>query len=737
MNTFATRGVLALIGAVVLTSPFIFDPASAHAQPLGAIPAGVLTAADDSTAPEGTEARGKNQDGRAIYGEIGYQILSLFAWFTGIAGVLLNAAVYYTVVQMASFVDNMGAIVVAWKVLRDVGNIILIFGFIAIGLATILDIQSYNAKKMLVRLIIVAVTVNFSLFAARAIIDVGNVFAYQFYAQMADVNKINSDQANVALFDTTNEGVSNAIMGMIGLQTFYVSDSASSKTIKMLSNNALVAFIFGSMLFIVAAFVLFALAFMLIARFVILVFLMILSPVGFVGLIVPNMEGLAEKWWSTLIAQSAVAPVLLLMVLISVTLMTTGQGGGVFGNTGGQSFGAAFDLEATDSQWIGTANMILGFLISMGLLMASLIIAKQAGAFGASFAIGASRRLTSLALSPVRVVGRETVGRGAAALNKRYEKMIGGNPKALAVLRALNVDQGLTKGFAAVSKDFNDRKKADKERADHVGHAAHSTEVRNKLNKAIASNPGAVSGLLRGMNKTELREYLQDAKSSERAAVAEALSAKQYADLIDDDKVGSDVRYDLESGRYRKSRDAIGNQADVTQAMRDSVRALAVSDLERMPGEELLDPRLVQALSEAQVEKLIEAANNNVSAVTKDRIRELRNARFTNKTTTEAAFPHMSAKEIAGIDGTILAQNHVYTSIQDASTYATVLQTAKMSTSQKSTLVQRANDIIDGTAAEVPASVRAQFVARLADPTFANELGRKSAPIATYLVPHP
>ncbi len=63
---------------------------------------------------------------------------------------------------------------IAWGILRDIGNIVILFGFILMGVMMILDLESFNVRKALPRLLIFAVLLNFSLFASEAVVDVAN-----------------------------------------------------------------------------------------------------------------------------------------------------------------------------------------------------------------------------------------------------------------------------------------------------------------------------------------------------------------------------------------------------------------------------------------------------------------------------------------------------------------------------------------------------------------------------------
>ena len=113
------------------------------------------------------------------------KIASLFAWLLGGAAVLLDTVVYYTIVKMGNFVSQVHGIGVAWRILRDIGNIALIFGFVISGIMVILDTNKYGfGSKMLPMLLVAAVFLNFSLLMSMVIVDAGNLFATEIFAQI-------------------------------------------------------------------------------------------------------------------------------------------------------------------------------------------------------------------------------------------------------------------------------------------------------------------------------------------------------------------------------------------------------------------------------------------------------------------------------------------------------------------------------------------------------------------------
>lgn len=339
-------------------------------------------------------------DPNSGYNMVMQKVLELFAWLVGVSAITLNYAVYYTVVTMGSYVSGLSAIGITWEILRDIGNIFLIFGFLAVGITTILNVDWYGGgKKMLPMMFIAAIFLNFSLFFTEAIIDTGNLFATQFYQQ---INGGTIKPPNMSLQAVTEEGISNKIMSQLGLQTLYAGGNP-----KLLqdSNPWLVGFM-GILLFIVTAFVMFALAFVLIARFVILIFLIILAPVGFAGLAVPQLAGRAKEWWHKLFEQTITAPVLLLMLYVALRVITDARFLTGFGQA---TTGPSATGFVGNANLAGFGTFMLSFIVAMGLLIAVVIQSKSLSAFGASFA---SKAAGALSFGATAWAGRAVVGTG-------------------------------------------------------------------------------------------------------------------------------------------------------------------------------------------------------------------------------------------------------------------------------------------------------------------------------------
>ena len=332
----------------------------------------------------------------SIFGDLMVRIVSLFAWLAGAAMVTLNYATYYTVISMGAYVKGLSAVGVTWTVLRDLGNIMLIFGFLAVGITTIIGVEWYGGgKKMLPMMLVAAVFLNFSLFISEAVIDTGNLFATQFYTQ---INGGSLPTESTLL----NQGISSTIMNKLGLQTIYGDAQDPTKAGGIFKGQS--SWIIGFMsiiLFIVLAFVLFTLAFVLVARFVVLIFLIILAPIGFAGLAVPMLKKRADQWWDKLFEQTVTAPILFLLLYIALRVITEmGRYGASPDWTG---YVGTYNIP-------GLASALLTFMVTMGLLLLVVIQAKNLSAAGAS---GATKLAGKLSFGAVGWAGSRTIGRGA------------------------------------------------------------------------------------------------------------------------------------------------------------------------------------------------------------------------------------------------------------------------------------------------------------------------------------
>ncbi|KND50094.1 MAG: hypothetical protein AB203_03855 [Parcubacteria bacterium C7867-008] len=416
ITSLMLRSVLVAVLFVVLVLPGV----PVHAQqpaptkpvtPAAATPAPTAAPTAAGQPAKTSESLGdKIKDGAAAVGDIGScakdfgncllnavgNAVGGFANFIlALSGVLLNFVIVKTVFQFSTLVGNSQGLLTSWGILRDLGNLVLLFGFVLMGLGTILDTNKLPDKKAIPMLIVFAVLLNFSLFAAEAVIDTSNVLTSAIYAQ-ANTNPCYSEACDI------NVGLGGTIMEATGLSTLnnVPTDSYSKKANKL-------SIIFGLAAFaIIGSVVLFAAAIMLAFRAVTLTGLIIISPIGFAGMAIPPLKKYATQWWNALIHQAFFAPLLFLFILITLKV-TEGFAAG----TTNKGLASALLAQGTSEMGI-----IMVFMLIIGGLVASLMAAKKFGAMGADYAINTAGKVVGGAtFGTAGFVGRRTIGAGSLA----------------------------------------------------------------------------------------------------------------------------------------------------------------------------------------------------------------------------------------------------------------------------------------------------------------------------------
>src|SRR3989344_5569405 len=72
----------------------------------------------------------------------------------------------------------------AWEVVRDISNIFFILILLYVAVKMILDMGGHDTKKIIARVVITALLINFSMFFAKVVIDSSNILALVFYNKL-------------------------------------------------------------------------------------------------------------------------------------------------------------------------------------------------------------------------------------------------------------------------------------------------------------------------------------------------------------------------------------------------------------------------------------------------------------------------------------------------------------------------------------------------------------------------
>jgi len=360
----------------------------------------------------------------ALFYALAVVLLKIGGIFVFLTGIILNYSIKYTIIEMSMWVTQMPALQVGWSTFRDLANIFFIFILIWIAISTILNLKSHATMGLLVKIIIVALLINFSLFFTKVIIDTSNIVTIQFY------NAMTRGYTN---FDDIDNGIAMVFQVQTGVNTFFpnggITDGRGGANdvdySKILPDNSsyLTIGLMGLIFMIISSFVFLAAAILLATRFVILIFLMITAPLAYVGSILPMAGGYSKKWWDTLFEQCIFAPVMMMFLWFTATVIKSPIFQAILGNgvTAGSettaSIATAINAGAADS-----VGVIFNFIIVTIFMVASLIVAKNAGAVGGGWAVKSAKTVAGMAsFGAAGWIGRRTVGAGAYAAAERLK----------------------------------------------------------------------------------------------------------------------------------------------------------------------------------------------------------------------------------------------------------------------------------------------------------------------------
>ncbi|MBP9751936.1 MAG: hypothetical protein KBD19_03685 [Candidatus Moranbacteria bacterium] len=289
---------------------------------------------------------------------------------------------------------TMPAIYLLWQMVRDFFNLFFILTLLFIAFATIFQIDSFNYKKTLGKLLLMALLVNFSFPIARFVIDAANVPMY-FFMESMFTNKSAAKAQDVASVAFGISNLENVLLGTTpGTELNIKGDS--SLTLRLLV-GIIFMFLFGVSLL--------ALAVLFLIRSLMLVILIIFSSVGFAGMVIPGFRQYATKWWDNLLKYALFGPAAMLMMLVSIKFMEGFSGAGGIGNSKTIA-GVNSSVAASDGSGQYLAGMV-AVMAPIVLIWMSIAIGQTMGIHGAGMVTGRAQQFSKWA-------GRKASGADAA-----------------------------------------------------------------------------------------------------------------------------------------------------------------------------------------------------------------------------------------------------------------------------------------------------------------------------------
>ncbi|MFH1233060.1 MAG: hypothetical protein V1649_00185 [Patescibacteria group bacterium] len=309
-------------------------------------------------------------------------------------------------------------VVKGWVIVRDLCNMFFILILLIIAFATILRQENYSIKKLLPKLLIMAVLINFSKTICGLIIDFAQVIMLTF------VNGFSG-------------GGINNLTTLFGINTL-LNQAKSPETDATIGSFAGVL---GALFAVaIALVVIVVMLCVLVMRIIMLWVYVILSPLAYLLAAFPAGQQYSQQWWKEFSNNVIVGPVLAFFIWLALSTAQTATIG--IGN--GPEFKSDLASDIFDE---GTFQ---SYMITIALLLGGLMVTQQIGGIagniagkgmaaiqkGKGFAQG---KIWGAAKSVGGFVGGEIKGRA-----KQLDAMTGG--KGSAALEAVKSGKGVATG---------------------------------------------------------------------------------------------------------------------------------------------------------------------------------------------------------------------------------------------------------------------------------------------------
>jgi hypothetical protein len=363
---------------------------------------------------------------------------------TGLIGAIISGLgvvlglVIEVLVRVAQYNDfiNARAIEKGWIVVRDLANMFFILVFLIIAFATILRVESYNYKKHLPKLLLMAVFINFSKTIAGLIIDFGQVAMITFVNGFKDI------------------GAGNLIH-MLGLTEILQLQEGSDIS----DWSILAAYLLGLLYIIVALVTIVAILAVLVMRMVMLWIYVVLSPLAFLLAAFPGGKKYSTMWWSNFSKEVIVGPVLAFFIWLSFATVSITTGGSEIVPTTRINDGEEIKkIQESNSQIskAATSEVFIKFIISIGMLVGGLVVSKQIGATAGS---AAGKALNTLNSGKNKVLGAGRAAlRGGMRRAGRQAKTWGGDAVDHASSK-VGMDLNVGRGYKRYKSQLQQRRK--------------------------------------------------------------------------------------------------------------------------------------------------------------------------------------------------------------------------------------------------------------------------------------
>lgn len=276
---------------------------------------------------------------KLVTGIVEYLILPLPSFVAGIVGLTADIFLKYSIdpsvygrCSATGCDDIANAIRSSWGIVRDFANIGFIFALFVAAFMLILDKttvggKQFEPKKVVVRVIMMALLVNFSLFFCRMIIQTADIFSHLLYNRMGDdtttgITATGTQTLGSILDDLGIKSPSLQLVARVNPQTLLTGQSYSSAADLP---SYLILSIASLFLYFVFIFMFAQMTFIFAGRIFALWLGMIMAPFAFVSYAIPFLEDNPyigfENWLKNFVKLAFSVPIYLFFLYLTLSVL--------------------------------------------------------------------------------------------------------------------------------------------------------------------------------------------------------------------------------------------------------------------------------------------------------------------------------------------------------------------------------------------------------------------------------
>jgi surface antigen len=364
--------------------------------------------------------------------------------------VLVNVAQFNNIINVPTVVEG-------WVIIRDLCNMVFILALLVIAFATILRVEGYSLKKLLPKLLIAAILINFSRTIFGLIIDFSQIIMLTFVQGFS------------------GHGAGHLVDFFQVKDVLAIWDGNDDENLKAWSIAG--GIIAGVIAVIISVIVVSVLLAVLVVRVVMLWVYTILSPLIFLGMAFPPLKSYTSSLWQDFVKQIMVGPIIAFFIWLAVvTIETSSQAL----DDMVPSSGSGEQVCAGVNQFF-CENSFQTYILAIAFLMGGLVVAQKVGSVTAK----AAGKAEAFSKNSLRRMGR-----------KSWE----GTQAAGGELWAQSQKTASGRRLAAVGERF---RHADGAKAGAAAGAAVGTAFMPVGGTLVGAGLGAASGALFGKKATD------------------------------------------------------------------------------------------------------------------------------------------------------------------------------------------------------------------------------------------